>query len=470
MFQLLAILLVVLVTAATPGYAFLSLSPSSFVGQKRRSVVNTNNNVARRSSSSSMLKMGVPIVDDWKILKSGELVGCVKNHPVIENGDVIRTSPLQKTNGVAERSIVQTISGSKYKLGTPSAAQQRVDKKAKAAIAASKNGNKKVVKKNVAPPKKVVQKKAVSNGVTEKEKESKQAYQKAKNEFQLTGKVIGNGSYLLSGKSSRSTSGKSSILTCYKSVEGLPVGEALCAKLSPNLELLRREATNYEKVTRGLTRGKFVNFISFYGRASDDNTKQGAIVMEKGMMDCKSYIEQNGALEGKELRDVAIAAVSCLQAVHSANLVWTDMKSENFVVTSLDPLIIKGIDLESAMPTKKNPVDYSPEACPPEFAEAFMGGTGPYFILESSYDVWSMGMMLYELATGMTFFGNKSPSAITKILKASNFTPDTSGVTNDNLRNLIDSCLRINPKKRPSLTQILLHPYFITTGIGPFSF
>eukprot|EP00548_Thalassiothrix_antarctica_P008298 CAMPEP_0194129504 /NCGR_PEP_ID=MMETSP0152-20130528/707_1 /TAXON_ID=1049557 /ORGANISM="Thalassiothrix antarctica, Strain L6-D1" /LENGTH=395 /DNA_ID=CAMNT_0038823709 /DNA_START=209 /DNA_END=1396 /DNA_ORIENTATION=- len=395
--------------------------------------------------------MAVPIVSDWKVLKTGELVGSVKNHPVIENGDVIRTSPLQNAEGATERSIVQTVSGSKYRLGSPSAAQQKLNKKEKALVS-SLNSNK----------------------VLDKGKLLTQAYQKAKNEFQLTGKVIGNGSYLLSGRSSRSTSGKSSILTCYRSDgNGLPVGDALCAKLSPNLESLRREASNYEKVTRGLTRGKFVNFVTFYGRASDDDktmSKQGAIIMEQGMMDCKSYLEQNGALEGKELRNVFLTAVQCLQAVHSANLVWTDMKCENFVVTNLDPLIIKGIDLESAMPTKDNPVDYSPEACPPEFAESFLAGIGPYFILETSYDVWSMGMMLYELATGTTFYGNKSPSQITKILKSPNFTPNTSKVTNDNLRNLIDSCLQINPKKRPSLTQILLHPYFITTGIGPFSF
>ena len=67
-------------------------------------------------------------------------------------------------------------------------------------------------------------------------------------------------------------------------------------------------------------------------------------------------------------------------------------------------MAIKAIDLESAMPVKKNPVDYSPEASPPEFALAYLTGDGTEFILEYSYDIWSLGMFLFELATGKPYF------------------------------------------------------------------
>ena len=43
---------------------------------------------------------------------------------------------------------------------------------------------------------------------------------------------------------------------------------------------------------------------------------------------------------------------------------------------------VKGIDLESAVRHKGNPEDYSPEATPPEFAEAFLAGDGPDFVLD----------------------------------------------------------------------------------------
>lgn len=260
---------------------------------------------------------------------------------------------------------------------------------------------------------------------------------------------------------------------CYKNDgKGLPVGGPLCAKISTFKEAMQRETKNYERVTKGLTRGQFVKFIEYYDCAAADDrsfSQQCAIIIERGECDLRAYLGENGQLSGKPLRDAAVACIQCLQACHSANLVWTDMKAENFVVTDKSQLAIKGIDLESAMPARENPVDYSPEACPPEFAQAFLAGDGSYFILEKSYDIWSLGMILYELSTGFPMFTAKSPSQITQILGSPSYTPDTSLVPDESLRELIDSCLDIDPTKRPALGQILVHPFFLKSGIGPFS-
>eukprot|EP00957_Ditylum_brightwellii_P057605 4368551-Ditylum_brightwellii.AAC.1 len=161
-------------------------------------------------------------------------------------------------------------------------------------------------------------------------------------------------------------------------------------------------------------------------------------------------------LTGRPLRDAAAAAGQCVQAMHSSNMVWTDLKTENFVVQQNKgndgSLTVKGIDLESARRMKGNPVDYSPEACPPEFANAFISGDGATFVLEPSYDMWSLGMMLYEVSVGKPYFDGKSPIAITKALRYDDFEADVSAVKDDKLRDLIGQCLRRNPKERPSIT------------------
>jgi serine/threonine protein kinase len=411
-------------------------------------------------SSSSTLSMAVPIIDDWKILKSGQVVGKVRNHPVIDDGDTIRTSPLDNPQAAAPRLIVQTTSGSKYKLGKPSIAQERANAEA----------NGKVISPSAAPSKVSA---AVKTPLASQEKDLKKALLEAKREFDLTGQKVGNDKYLISGKPRRSTSQRSQIFKCYESDgDGLPVGSPLCVKISQYVDTLSREATNYQRVTSGLTRGQFVRFVDFFKRAGSEKTfsNQGAIVLERGELDLKSYLEQYGPLQGKELRDAAVAGVQCLQAVHSAGLVWTDLKAENFVVMDLNARTIKGIDLESAIPLRGNPVDYSPEACPPEFAEALMNGDGPYFNLQFNYDIWSLGMLLYDMSTGTNIFSGKPATQIMKMLNDPNFEPDTSAVPDDKLRDLINSCLQVDPKMRPTLPQVLLHPYFLTTGIGPFSF
>ena len=375
-------------------------------------------------------------MDQWKVLTNGRVVGTVKNHPSIPDGDIITTSPIVRPELAERRKIVSTSSGSKYLLGIPGVRKDTA------------NNNKTIT-------------------ISELQKRSKTV-------FELSNDVVGDDArqYILATKAQKSTSGKSMIYKAFCTDEdGLPMGDPVAVKMSKNWEALEREADNYAQITKaGLFRGQFVNLIDYLPTASIISKKfttMSAIVMERGVIDLKRYVSMNGKLEGKELRDAAVAAAQCIQAIHGSGLVWTDMKTENFVVTATGEF--KGIDLESAMPVKDNPVDYSPEGTPPEFARAFLAGEGPYFILQYNYDIWSYGMLLYELANGKGYFDGKTPIQITKTLRDGP-TIDVSTINDASLRDLISKCLQLDPTKRPTILQVLLHPYFLTTGLGPFSF
>jgi Protein kinase domain len=412
-----------------------SASSNNSYQQKSTITPSTTNTIVNRSpsSSSNVILMNVPILNDWKVLTNGRVVGTVKNHPTIPDGDIITTSPIARPDQANESKIVTTISGSRYKLGTA--------------------GNIRNKDKNMS--------------IQELQKRSRVIYD-------LNKEVVGDDArqYLLAGKATKSTSGKSTIYKAYRSDDdGLPSGEALTVKISTNWEAIQREADNYAKITKtGLIRGQFTELIDYLPIASVISKKfksQSALVMERGVTDLKRYIAINGALTGAELRDAAASAAQCIQAVHASKLVWTDMKSENFVVT-VDGKF-KGIDLESAMPVQENPVDYSPEGTPPEFARAFLAGDGPYFILQYNYDIWSLGMIFYEMSVGRGYFDGKSPVQITKILR-SGPEIDIRAVPDPTFRNLIGKCLQLDPRKRYNIIQVLLHPYFLSSGFGPLSF
>ena len=401
--------------------------------QQRQSPITTT---TTSTSTTQLFNSKIPILDQWKVLTNGRVVGTVKNHPTIPDGDIITTSPILRPELAARRKMVATTSGSKYMLGIPG------------------------VKPDTANDNKTIT-------IAELQKRSKAA-------FALSNDVVGddNRQYILATKSQKSTSGKSVIYKAFGTDDdGLPKGDAVAVKMSKNWEALEREADNYAQITKaGWFRGQFVNLIDYLPTASIISKKfsaMSAIVMERGVIDLKRYVSLNGKLQGKELRDAAVAAAKCLQAIHGSGLVWTDMKTENFVVTATGEF--KGIDLESAMPIKDNPVDYSPEGTPPEFARAFLAGEGPYFILQTNYDIWSYGMLLYELANGKGYFDGKTPIQITKTLRDGPIM-DLSAITEPQLNDLITKCLQLDPTKRPTIYQILLHPYFLTTGIGPFSF
>lgn len=78
--------------------------------------------------------------------------------------------------------------------------------------------------------------------------------------------------------------------------------------------------------------------------------------------------------------------------------------------------------------------------------------------------------MLYEISTGRPYFGDKTPSTVTKLLCADSFEADVTEVSDSKLRDLISKLLVLDPKERLDITGYLLHPYFITTGFGPYSF
>jgi serine/threonine protein kinase len=375
-------------------------------------------------------------LDEWKVVGNNRVVGVVSNHPSIPDGDIITTSPVLNPELAQRRKVVTTVSGSKYLLGSPGSRKD------------SNTDNKTIT-------------------IAELQRQSRLA-------FDLSKDVIGDDSrqYLLSGPPAKSTSGKSQIYKAFRAdADGLPQGDPVTIKISKNWEAIEREADNYAKITKaGFFRGQFVELIDFLPTASVISKKfsnQSALIMDRGVADLKRYIALNGKLQGKELRDACAAAAQCIQAIHASGLVWTDMKSENFVVDANG--VFKGIDLESAMPVYDNPVDYSPEGTPPEFARAFLAGEGPYFVLQYNYDIWSLGMLFYELATGRSYWAGKTPAQITKELRDGPQI-DVRNVENPSLRNLIAKCLQLDPRKRPTIWQVLLHPYFLTSGIGPISF
>ncbi|GFH61419.1 hypothetical protein CTEN210_17895 [Chaetoceros tenuissimus] len=459
----------------------------------------------KKSTLAANKKM--PILDNWTVTVRGECKGKVSNYPdpSIEDGEIITTSKINEDRGsLKEGSVVTTSSGSSYILGkkrpglnpfSGSTTSSAASRGGTFNVAESTNSLGSPSPKKVSAPSpwssfSVANKPsapapsptgtAASNSV-KAEAARIQNLRDLKLQYGVNGKTVGNGKYLLAGKPQRSTSGKSNIWSGYRAdKDGLPTGDKLTVKVSTNFDAISREADNYNRVCSGLFPGRFVDKAEFLPNTNGDPANEFknscALIIESGRKDLKAILAERGGrgFEGRAMRDAASAALQCIQAMHSSGIVWTDMKSENFVIVS-DEIGdngnlpgVKGIDLESAIPRGANPVDFSPEACPPEFANAFISGEGLSFKLDYSYDIWSYGMMLYELTTGRSYFGNKTPAQITKSLQYSNFKADVSAVSDSRLRDLISLCLQPDPKKRPGVTQLLLHPYFLTSGVGPF--
>ncbi|KAL9180269.1 hypothetical protein ACHAXT_008239 [Thalassiosira profunda] len=526
--------------AAAAAVAFCLQSTSAFAPPRTLASTHAPSHPSGGSDAPCPpLAAGPPVISDWRYESNrGTISGTVKNHPTIADGDRITTSPVKDPSKIDQNLVVTTNSGSKYKLSNvafggriPAVEAKREKEKAAKAAADAKKRQAEEKRAAAAEKQRAAEEKKASAAAAKKAPaaakpapakaapkstpkpapstptkpsvDAKQLQKLAKSTFSLTGVTVGaGGKYLLAGKPRQSSGRAAKIWTAYLADENIPDipagfenGDAtgvkqLTIKLSPDLERMRLENANYNKVQSGLFMGRFVKKIEYVEYVPSSNRaldgKVSALVIESGQYDLKALLaaRKGQPLKGRALRDAAAAAGQCIQAVHSSNLVWTDLKTENFIVVSEDSFNrevvdasgssglpgVKGIDLESVVAKGGNPIDYSPEATPPEFAEAFMGGYGDEFVLDYSYDIWSLGMMLYELSTGQPYFQKLAPTAVTKLLCADTFEVDVSAVPDPKLRDLIDKCLALEPRKRPDITGFLLHPYFITTGFGPISF
>lgn len=77
-------------------------------------------------------------------------------------------------------------------------------------------------------------------------------------------------------------------------------------------------------------------------------------------------------------------------------------------------------------------------------------------------DVWSFGVMMFEMVTGKLPFQSKNAPQLMMQLAQGNVPvewPET--LLPDHVRDLVEKCLGSNPKKRPSAKKLLKHPFFV---------
>ena len=449
----------------------------------------------------------LPEIRSWNVNSEGEVTGIVYGHGALADGDQILTSELSKPEMAADFSIVETSSGSKYRLGRrapTSSARQAVENPAEAA---SEPVTKR--KQQARPSFPNIFEGSLTNSKSRRKSLpldddnsgmgiTGTATFPTQKKLPLTGKHLGNGKYLFAGPARVSTNGRCQISSAYHRpttartnddkdlTKHHPDDELVIVKLSDNVEAMEREFKNFQKLLSGQQKGHIIKCHDYF-KLEEKNEKKACLVLERGEEDLKQRRKRilgnggsNNVIEDDELQAALLAAVKSLDTFHSSRLVWTDLKTENFVYVQGTSNVaentqgaaslsaFKAIDLESARPVKGNPLDYTPEACPPEFARAFNAGDPHSFVLEYNYDIWSFGMMAYELATGHGFYDNNNPKGIMNRL-AGNDIPDLKGdietnIANSHLADLIVQCLDTDPKKRPSPQKILRHPYFKGSG------
>jgi len=173
--------------------------------------------------------------------------------------------------------------------------------------------------------------------------------------------------------------------------------------------------------------------------------------------DLSQILSEVGHLDSHVAVDFVLQACKALSEAHGAGVVHRDLKPENLflshradgtpVVKVLDFGISKRLTRQGREATRTNPSELlgSPLYMAPEQMRGSVD-------IDARADVWSLGVVLYELCTGQSpFFGESIPSICARVIGIEPASPRSLMPTlASGLEDIILRCLRKAPEQRPA--------------------
>ena len=161
-------------------------------------------------------------------------------------------------------------------------------------------------------------------------------------------------------------------------------------------------------------------------------------------------VNQKGGFPEAQIKTTFCQLVATLEYLHSRGVVHRDIKGENLMLDYNRNLKMIDFGLSSMFETGV----YKTACGSPVY-------TAPEVIKRVSYgksaDIWSLGVLLYLMATGEFPFEDESmPKLLHKV--AHEPVPVPQGVSKE-LRDLLQRLLQKQPEKRIELTEIFDHPW-----------
>ncbi|CAH1763267.1 13181_t:CDS:2 [Entrophospora sp. SA101] len=193
------------------------------------------------------------------------------------------------------------------------------------------------------------------------------------------------------------------------------------------------------------------NVIRLYGHFYDEThvflileyAAEGELY--KHLKKCTKFTEKRAS------RYIAQMA-SALVYLHQKHIIHRDIKPENLLLDFNDELKIADFGLSVHSPSQRRTtfcgtLDY----LPPEMIECRAHN--------SKIDLWSLGVLCYELLSGAAPFAEEDYSATYKRIRKVDFKMPQH--ISENAKHLIRSLLQKNPDKRLPLEEVLKHPWIL---------
>jgi len=182
------------------------------------------------------------------------------------------------------------------------------------------------------------------------------------------------------------------------------------------------------------------------------------IVMEYVCADLLSFIRKRGKISENLAKFIFKQMIKGLKYIHKSNIVHRDIKLDNLLIDLSNT--IKICDFGVSKILKKGDIMYEHCGTPAYIAPEIFEDKGYEGF---SCDIWSAGITLYYILSGSLPFRGNDIEEIQSLIFKSKYDKikDVSEEAND----LISKMLKVNPKERISIDDILNHPWIKDVNI-----
>ncbi|RHZ46771.1 hypothetical protein Glove_606g80 [Diversispora epigaea] len=192
------------------------------------------------------------------------------------------------------------------------------------------------------------------------------------------------------------------------------------------------------------------NIIKYYGVSIDHSAEKCYLVLQYAKDDnLKTYLHNNFKdLDRKTKINMAQDITNGLCYMHKANIVHRDLHSKNILVHE-GRLLITDLDLSQPLDTNSNSLAGG------TFAYSDPGYLRNHIMYKRSKasDIYSLGVLFWELSSGRPPFNNKQSLEILEMAKSGLREAPINGTSTDYI-NIYSEAWKDDPKQRPTIENI----------------
>lgn len=170
-----------------------------------------------------------------------------------------------------------------------------------------------------------------------------------------------------------------------------------------NMEILER----FKQEANAVAFLSHPNIVNIYNVGSEDNIHYIVMEFVKGQT-LKEIIRDRGMLSNEELLNYSYQIARALECAHNNNIIHRDIKPHNIIITKDDLVKVTDFGIakhsDSATITNSGKIIGSAHYFSPEQARGNL--------TDRRSDIYSLGIVMYEMATGVVPFDAESPITI----------------------------------------------------------